>query len=133
MISGPMASSGTNARSSSTSPASSGVSVRTAAFGALGPGPTCRELRLVARVLRSSGDEATLALFDEPENYGEGYRRLCEIAERVGASSFVALDLYCDLRASLTPSRPPYRWGSLDRQSRKVPRVSCCAALRSGC
>lgn len=68
-----------------------------AAFGALGPGPTCRELRLVARVRRSSGDEATLALFDEPENYGGGYRRLCEIAERVGASSFVSLDLYCEL------------------------------------
>jgi hypothetical protein len=68
-----------------------------AAFGALGPGPTLRELDLVARVLRSSGDEATLELFDEPENYGEGYRRLCDIAERVGASSFVALDLYCEV------------------------------------
>ena len=68
-----------------------------AAFRALGAGPTVRELALVAKALHASGDEATLALFDEPESYGDGYRRLCEIAERAGAGSFVALDLYVEV------------------------------------
>jgi hypothetical protein len=35
-----------------------------------------------------------LALFYEQDAYGDGYRRLGEIAERAGASRFVALDLY---------------------------------------
>jgi hypothetical protein len=68
-----------------------------AAFEALGPGPTRRELALVARTLRDSNDEETLALFSEPEAYGDGYRRLVELAEKAGASGFVALDLYVEV------------------------------------
>jgi hypothetical protein len=67
-----------------------------AAFEALGPGPTRRELALVARVLRESGDEETVALFAEP--FSEGVSsRLAELAEQAGASGFVALDLYVEV------------------------------------
>jgi hypothetical protein len=68
-----------------------------AAFEALGMGATRRELGLVAKALRDSGDEETLALFYEPESYGDGYRRLVDISQQAGAGGFVALDLYVEV------------------------------------
>jgi hypothetical protein len=67
-----------------------------AAFEALGAGPTRRELALVARALRESGDEETVALFAEPFSK-DGWSRLAELAEQAGASGFVALDLYVEV------------------------------------
>jgi hypothetical protein len=64
-----------------------------AALGALGPAPTGAELALVAKALRDSDDEETLALFYDQQAYGDGSNRLVELAERAGTSGFVALDL----------------------------------------
>jgi hypothetical protein len=67
------------------------------AFRALGPGATRREIATVAKALRESGDEETLALFRPP---GGDYfdHKACdaviEIAEQAGAGPFVGLDLY---------------------------------------
>ena len=61
------------------------------AFRALGPAATRREIALVARALRESGDEDVGPLLD----YGnpEGWDRCCAIADDAGAYGFVALDL----------------------------------------
>jgi hypothetical protein len=67
-----------------------------AAFGALGAGPTGRELEMVAAALRDSDDELVASLFDEPD-YGPAYKRLSEIAVEAGAGGFVALDLYVEI------------------------------------
>ena len=88
-----------------------------AAFRALGAGPTVRELALVAKALHASGDEATLALFDEPEHYGDGYRRgLTNNAEvvvdgrRVPLVGAVSMD---NITVDLGPGdRPPVARGA---------------------
>ncbi len=67
-----------------------------AAFKALGPGPSRRELGLVADAVRDSGDREALALWDGPD-YGPGYKRLVELAEQAGAGGFVVLDLYVEV------------------------------------
>ena len=57
------------------------------AFRALGPGPTRRELELVADVLRESGDrEALDMLAGDPE-------AVAQLADANGSHGLVALDL----------------------------------------
>ena len=68
------------------------------AFLALGPGPTHRELRLVAETLRETADEETTAiLVDAADAIGDDHAmdEVNEIAVEEGASAFVALDLVC--------------------------------------
>lgn len=62
------------------------------AFAALGPGPTWRELELVAETLRESGDEEAIELLRAGVG-GEAFAALVKLAEASGASGFVALDL----------------------------------------
>jgi hypothetical protein len=62
------------------------------AFRALGPGPSRREIALVAKALRENGDEEIGPLLDY-ENHKELYARCVEIADEAGAGGFVALDL----------------------------------------
>jgi hypothetical protein len=59
-----------------------------AAFQALGPGPSWREVALVAASLRESNDRKVEGLLSP-----EGRDRCCEIADEAGANRFVALDL----------------------------------------
>ena len=65
-----------------------------AAFGALGPAPSHRELALVADALRSSGDPETIALWDGPSTAMVTGGSL-SLRKEAGAGVFVALDLYC--------------------------------------
>lgn len=62
------------------------------AFAALGPGPTWRELELVASTLRESGDEEAIALLGAGVD-GDEFKGLTELAAASGSSGFVALDL----------------------------------------
>jgi hypothetical protein len=62
------------------------------AFAALGPGPTERDLALVAESLRSSGDEDALAILEAGIGCAE-FEALAELASVSGSSPFVALDL----------------------------------------
>lgn len=77
------------------------------AFQALGAGPSRREIATVARALRESGDEETLALFRplEGENFDrEACAAVSEVAEQAGAGPFVGLDLYTEVtRPGLSP------------------------------
>ncbi len=71
-----------------------------AAFQALGRGPTRREVELVAKALRESGDEEALAPFQPlgGEYFDhEACSAVTEIAERAGAGGLVALDLYTEV------------------------------------
>jgi hypothetical protein len=83
-----------------------------AAFRALGVAPTGRELALVARAIRESGDEEALALFGagpEPEQDPAFDREACaavaEVAERAGAGGLVTLDLYTEV---INPGWSPF-------------------------
>ena len=67
-----------------------------AAFGALGPAPSRRELGLVADAVRDCRDREVLSLWDGP-HYGPGWERLVEIAEEADAGYYVALDLYAEV------------------------------------
>jgi hypothetical protein len=84
------------------------------ALRALGPGAKRDEIALVARALRDSGDEETLALFGLPQEGPElafdraALGRVEELAEAVGASPFVALDLYVYVTAG--PDWTPFPW-----------------------
>jgi hypothetical protein len=62
------------------------------AFRALGRGPVRREVALVAKALRDSGDEEVGPLLDY-ENRPELWDRCEEMADEAGAFGFVALDL----------------------------------------
>ena len=61
------------------------------AFAALGPGPTYRELRLVAETLREADDEETTALLED----ADAIDKVQDIAVEQGAGAFTALDLVC--------------------------------------
>jgi hypothetical protein len=74
------------------------------AFAALGPGPTQRELELVAEALRDSGDEDAIAILEAPGR--DEFRALAELASASGSSAFVALDL---ATAIANPGAPPVR------------------------
>lgn len=74
-----------------------------AAFQAIGPpGPGYRrEVALVAKAIRQSGDAEGLALFGvgaepdpDPRFDRDALGRVKEVAERAGADSHVALDLF---------------------------------------
>jgi hypothetical protein len=86
------------------------------AFRALWPGPTRREIATVAKALRESGHEETLALFRPPG--GEYFDRgacdaVIEVAEEAGAGPFVGLDLYTEvIRPGWRPFSTP---GANDR------------------
>jgi hypothetical protein len=62
------------------------------AFRALGPGPTRREVALVAQALRESGDADVGPLLDY-DNEPKLYKRCEEMAEQAGSYEIVALDL----------------------------------------
>src|SRR3954471_2032292 len=81
-----------------------------AAFRALGSAASAREIEVVARTLRASGDAETLSLFalsgEEPESFD---RAACvavtEVAVEAGAGGFVGLDLYAQV---LRPGWSPF-------------------------
>lgn len=75
------------------------------AFGALGTGPTWRELELVAETLRGSGDEDAIGMLEAGIG-GEEFEALTELAAASGSSGFVALDL---VTAIANPGKPPVR------------------------
>ena len=83
-----------------------------AAFQALGPAATKREVELVAEAIRASGDREALELFgagsepdpDPPFDH-EACEAVTEIAERAGAGGLVALDLYS---AVIRPGWSPF-------------------------
>lgn len=85
-----------------------------AAFRALGMAATKREIALVAKALRESGDKEALALPEpDPAFDREAYASVTEIAERAGAGGFVALDLYTEvIRPGWAPFPAP---GAEDR------------------
>jgi hypothetical protein len=62
------------------------------ALRALGPGPTRREIALVATALGESGDQDVGPLLDYANN-PEGWGRCVAMADEAGAHGFVALDL----------------------------------------
>ena len=62
------------------------------AFQALGSSPTRREIALVAKALRESGDEETLTMFPEERGF-DGLGAVTAMAERADAGAFVGLDL----------------------------------------
>lgn len=66
--------------------------LRLHAFRALGPGPTRREIALVATALRDSGDEDVGPLLDYTSNPA-GWDRCVAMSDEAGAYGFVALDL----------------------------------------
>ena len=75
-----------------------------AAFRALGPAATKREIELVAKTIRASRDQEALELFGtgpEPDPDPPFDRGACgavtEIAERAGAGGLVGLDLYTEV------------------------------------
>jgi hypothetical protein len=79
-----------------------------AAFHALGPAATRREVALVAQALRESGDDATLAMFrplDGAYFDRESCAAVTEVAERAGAGGFVGLDVYT---AVIRPGWSPF-------------------------
>lgn len=85
------------------------------AFQALGPAATRREVALVAKALRETGDEEVLGLFGagtDPEPDAAFDREACAavtgIAERAGVGGFVALDLYTEvIRPGWSPFPTP--------------------------
>ena len=74
------------------------------AFAALGPGPTARELSLVAETLIGSGDEEALAEIVRANTDEEAWKRLIALADANGSSGFVALDL----RVAVGVAREPF-------------------------
>ena len=86
------------------------------AFRALGSAPSDRELRLVAKTLRQSGDEETVELLEDAvDTMGDRDDRLAwdevlEIAERTEVYGFVALELVCHFG---NPNFGPRRSGPL--------------------
>lgn len=64
------------------------------AFAALGSEPTRREIMLVARAIRASGDERALALFPADDVHFDHVGPVQELAKRAGVDGFIALDLY---------------------------------------
>ena len=64
---------------------------------ALGSDPTRREVALVARAIRSSGDERALALFPADDVHFDHVGPVQELAVRAGVDAFVALDLYTEV------------------------------------
>lgn len=83
-----------------------------AAFKALGPAPSRRELALVAKAIRESGDEEALALFGagrepepDPAFDHDACDRVTEVAEQAGAGFHVGLDLYT---AVVNPGWTPF-------------------------
>ena len=86
-----------------------------AAFRALGPAATKREIELVAKAIRASGDRQALELFGtglepdrDPPFDREACRAVTEIAERAGAGGLVALDLYTEvIRPGWSPFPSP--------------------------
>jgi hypothetical protein len=62
------------------------------AFRALGPGPTRREVAMVAKALRESGDEEVGPMLDY-EHEPELYKACEEMAEQASSYGIVALDL----------------------------------------
>jgi hypothetical protein len=62
------------------------------AFRALGPGPSSREIALVAAALRESGEEEVGRLLDYAK-HPDAWERCVAIADEAGAYAFVALDL----------------------------------------
>ncbi len=84
------------------------------AFQAIGPpGPQYRrEVALVAKAIRESGDDEALALFGvgaepdpDPAFDHEARRRVTEAAEHAGADGLTALDLYT---AVVNPNWAPF-------------------------
>ena len=85
-----------------------------AAFQAIGePGPGYRrEVGLVAKAIRQSGDAEALALFGvgaepdpDPAFDRDALARVTEVAERAGADSHVALDVFT---AVVNPGWAPF-------------------------
>ena len=84
------------------------------AFQAIGPpGPEYRrEVALVAKAIRESGDEEALALFGvgaepdpDPVFDREAFARVTEVADHAGADGLTALDLYT---AVVNPNWAPF-------------------------
>jgi len=84
------------------------------AFQAIGPpGPQYRrEVALVAKAIRESGDEEALALFGvgaepapDPAFDREACARVTEVAEHAGADGLTALDVYT---AVVNPNWAPF-------------------------
>jgi hypothetical protein len=73
------------------------------AFRALGPAPSARELELVAKALRKSGDSDLLAMFAAAaDGVGrsddhEAYDAVVALADTAGAGPFTALDLIAEM------------------------------------
>jgi hypothetical protein len=63
------------------------------AFEVLGPGASKHEIKLVADVLRASGDDETLRVLKEAAGYRAAWEKLADFSEEIGAGPFVALDL----------------------------------------
>lgn len=86
------------------------------AFGALGMGPTGREIGLVADTLIKAGAvrEIETAAHDR-----EAFRALVELAEAAGSSGFVALDRVTQVTTGGERARSqPLRTSRLTRRSR---------------
>jgi hypothetical protein len=62
------------------------------AFGALGPGPSWRELELVGDAVRQSGDEDALAALNLDE-----FDALSATAVAAGSNGYVALELVTEV------------------------------------
>jgi hypothetical protein len=83
-----------------------------AAFEALGPAATRRDVARVAEALRATGDPDVFDLFGQPDPDGpfdrEACRAVAEIAVRAGAGGLVALDLYSEfVRPGWSPFPAP--------------------------
>jgi hypothetical protein len=94
-----------------------------AAFRALGTGPSKREVALVARALRESGDAKAIAMFEAAAaDMRAGFDALAQIAEKAGAGPLTALDLLPEV---LCPGWSPFppgneRHAALERRVERV-------------
>ena len=96
-----------------------------AAFRALGPAATRRDVARVAAALRATGDDEMFDLFGQPDPDAqfdhEAYRAVAEIAVRAGAGGLVGLDLYSEfVRPGSSPFPAPEGDGSVSCRSHQL-------------
>jgi hypothetical protein len=80
------------------------------AFQALGPGPSQREVVLVAQAIHDSEDQDAISALEATLDDDEAWHALVNLAQASGSSGFVALDLKAEF---FNPGADPIPQGEL--------------------